>query len=55
MQKNAVLSFTGAYLSTNKKLLDLLGLLEVNKEIEFRHQTKRLDSAERKRKRREMI
>ena len=55
-QRSAVLSVTGAYPSTgNSKLLNLLGLLEVNEEIEFREQTKALDSDERKRKRLERI
>ena len=56
LQRNAILSITGAYPSTNNsKLLDLLGLLEINDEIEFRSQTTHMDSLERRQKRAELI
>ena len=56
MQRTAILSLTGAYHSTNNaKLLDLLGLLEVNEEIGYRQQTRALDSVEKKRNRLELI
>lgn len=52
MQRKAILSLTGAYASTNSdKLLNLLGLLEINEEIEFRLDTRALDSTERKEQR----
>ena len=53
LQVDAMLSITGAYPSTNSKLLDLLCLLEINDEIEFRSQTRHMDSLERKQKRHE--
>ena len=56
LQRSAILSITGAYSSTsNRKLLDLLGLLEINEEIPLRRQTKDLGSSERKKMRKELI
>ena len=56
LQRNAVLALAGAYPSTNNvKLLNLLGILGLADEITLRQQTRELDAAERKLKRREMV
>ena len=56
LQWDAILSITGTYQSTkNSKFLDLLGLLEINEEIEFRSQTNNMDSLEWRQKRAELI
>ena len=56
MAKSENHSLIGAYPSTNNnKLLELLGFLEIKDEIEFRSQTRHMDSLERRQKRAELI